>query len=151
MMSGLNTTDGRNLVDNVVDIIKAYDLSLRQAERVVTNVVLAQIDFDRNTYRPGFLVALLATIKSQNPSLFSDIKRGKMDADAIRGFVESGDWPGSTFGNRMLSIVRYHTDPDIDERDPEFDGFGSWIGRFNFDDRLEVLPYLANSVIDRFG
>ncbi|WP_374595774.1 P-loop NTPase fold protein [Sphingosinicella sp.] len=148
MLTGANTSDGTNLINCVAQIVIAYDLSLRQAERVATNVVLAQIDFSQNSFRPGSLVALLAVIKAQNPAMFADIKRERVNTAHLQDFINKGDWPAEFSGERLLNIVRYYSDPDIDERDPEFKGYEST--HWNFRSRLDILPYLAN-VIDRFA
>lgn len=151
MLTGASTQDRSHLVENVAQIISAYDLSLRQAERIVANVVLAQIDFSRNSYRPGVLVALLAAIKVQDPAMFADIKRLRVDPGRLQTFIERGDWPGDFPGDRLVNIIRYHSDPDINENDPEYQGYGSSMWRYSFNSRLDILPYLANVVIDRFG
>jgi hypothetical protein len=151
MLPGANTQDGAQLAENVAQFINAYDLSLRQAERIVANVVLAQIDFSQRNFRPGLLVALLACIKAQEPSLFAEIKRGRLDFDRLMAFIARGDWRDGLGGNRFINIIRYHSDPNVDENAPEFEHFGSAFWQFNFRSRLDILPHLANAVIDRFG
>ena len=151
MMSGAETQGGSELTQNVSQIIGAYDLSLRQTERIVTNVVLAQINFNEKNYRPGILIALLATIKCLDPEMFCNIKNYKLDTIRMQSFILDSQVPKSEFSDHLLRIVRYHSDENLDVNDPEFQYFGHSIVSYGFNNRLEIFPYLANAVIDKFG
>lgn len=151
MLNGANTRNAYDLIEIVKEIITSYDLSLRQAERVVINLLLAQVSFDNGTYRPNLLVAFLTVLKAVEPTLFRDIKRNRLSYSRLKDFVESGRWSESGFSENLLRVIRYHSDPNVDANDAEFSGFGRQHWNFNFESRLDILPYIANSVIDRFG
>jgi KAP family P-loop domain len=151
MLTGPNTADKADLIGRVADHIRAYDMSLRQAERIVTIVVLAQIDFAQQNYRPGILVALLATIKAHEPALFTNIKNRRLNAAQMQAFIKKGNWSDEHVSDRMAKIARYHSDPDLNENDPEYQHYSGDHWRYNIGSRLAILPYLARHVIDRFG
>jgi KAP family P-loop domain len=151
MLAGPDTQDKVDLIECVAEQIKAYDMSFRQAERTVTIVVLAQIDFAQKHYRPGILVALLATIKAHEPALFTDIKNRRLNTVQMQAFIKKGKWSDEHVSDRMAKIVRYHSDPDLDENDPEYQGYRVDHGRIHVGSRLAIFPYLARHVIDRFG
>jgi hypothetical protein len=146
MLVGANTP---NVVEYVVEIVNAFDLSLRQAERVVINVVLAQIDLSNRIDFP-FPFVLLAVLKAVEPAQFADIKKSRLNTDFLQQLVEKGKWSSPNLRARLLRSVRYYSAPEINVQDPEYKGFeSSW--NFNFNSRLDILPHLANNVIDRFG
>lgn len=150
MLIGANNTNGAELIRYVIEIVNALDLSLRQSERIVINVVLAQIDFSQITYMSGLLVALLAAIKADDPAMFADIKKSRLDTDRLKIFVHRGNWTDDFLKNNLSDIISFHMDSHIDLQDNKFKRYQAEMsGRFT--SRLIVLPYLANNVIDRFG
>lgn len=151
MLHGAETNDGRYLIDEVAEMVSAYNLTLRQAQRVSANVVLAQIDFQKRIYRPGILIALMAIIKALEPRLFSDIKMKKIDSDRVVNFVKKAKWQSDYKSERLISLIIYHTDSSITENDEAYKGYSGELFHYNFSSRLDILPYIANSIIDSFG
>lgn len=151
LLDGIETRDGDDLAGNVAHIITAYDLSLRQAEKIVATVLLSKIDFAAKAFQPGILVAFMAALKILNPIVFSDIKRRTLNFDSLSSFISQGVWPDRFPVNELRTMIRYHTDPSISREDPEYENYAGWFFRFSFASRLDVLPYLANSVVDRFS
>ena len=129
----------------------AFDLTLRQAEAIVTNVALAYLAIREREFRPRIIVCFLAVIKALRPQMYQKVKMRRFDYDEFRSFLAGGSWPEDFSLTHVLAVFRFHGDPKVDVKDPEFAGFGSGLDQFGFHSRLDVLPYLANSVMDRFG
>ena len=57
------------------------------------------------------------------------------------------------YDERLRTIIEYYgsKDDEIDRRDPKYTGYGDVTFRYNFHSFRDVLPYLANSVMDNFG
>ena len=83
--------------------------------------------------------------------MFCNIKNYKLDTIRMQSFILDSQVPKSEFSDHLLRIVRYHSDENLDVNDPEFQYFGHSIVSYGFNNRLEIFPYLANAVIDKFG
>jgi hypothetical protein len=150
MREGAATEDRRYIEEHVRQIAKAYRLTLRQIEAVVTNVALAFLAAPPKEYRPAIILAMLCTLKTLRPAIFVSAKIGQFDYQGFEEFIRFGRWDKDVDVSRLLRVFRYHSDPNLNENDPEFEGYGRELWHYNFD-RLGVLPYIANSVVDRFG
>lgn len=142
---------GEDVSENIGVICRAYDLSLRQTEALVTNVVFAYLAIRQKEYRPTFLVCFLAVIKTLKPNLFRDIKNRSLDHEEIGQFYRQGKWPESFDHNRGHDLIVYLTNPHIEENDDVYKEFRIMLRNFHFLSRLGVFTYLANGVLDRFG
>lgn len=151
MMPGRPSNDKVEVIDQVGNMISAYDLSLRQAESVVSSIILANIDFSKNRYRPSMMVAFMAMMKSKNLDLYSRIKNRKLKWDEIQTFFDEGSWENTESINRFRNMLKFHSETYIDVDSEEFKYMSGSIFSYGFGDRLDALPYIANSVIDKFG
>lgn len=151
LLPGQRSQESINITNAVGSLIDAFDLSLRQAERIVSNIVLSGIDFQKKSFRPAYLVAFLSLIKALNVSLFSDIKNRKLNTEKITDFILTGEFPSESARQNLLQMINYYTLPIISDDDPEFGRFRHQLFDYHFDDRRDILPYLANEVIDNFG
>jgi len=142
--------DRRYLEEHLRAIVRAYKLTLRQIESVVTNLVLSFLAASPREYRPAIILSMMCTLKTVRPQIFVSAKSGQFEYSAFESFVREGRWERDFDVERLLRVFRYHSAPELDENDPEYRGFAEQLWRYNLD-RLDVLPYLANSVVDRFG
>ena len=150
LFTGMRNQEGYDLAEVISQMVAAYNLSLRQAERIVTNIVLCNIDYSSTNFRPAILVALLVLIKSEQPALFYSIKGDRYNNIDLQEFIDKGTWAGNIPIERLKKIILYHSDPNIDENDVSFEGYAFPMFGFHFRSRMEVLPYLANSVVDKY-
>ena len=86
-----------------------------------------------------------------HPDAFAKIKQRKFEYTDIEKILRAGDWEEHSNIERILEILEFHSSKEIDENGTRFRGFRQSFFGYNFRDRLEVLPYLANSVVDRFA
>lgn len=142
--------DSRNVTEYLEAIARAYELSLRQIENIVTNVVLSYLSVTTREFKPAILISFLSVLKSLKPEIFKSAKASRFDLPALAEFLKSGNWKDTFDYERVLTIFQYYSDPQLDVNSDEWRGFSSSTFSFNID-RLRVLPYLANSVVDRFG
>lgn len=142
--------DRRELADDIKAIATAYRLTLRQIEGVVTNVAIALLAASEREFRPHILVSFLCGLKLLEPEIYKSVKRGKLSHDKFDHWIDRGDWSQSFDKDRIKSIFRYYSDPNLDLNDPKYSGWGNELWSFNLA-RERVLTYLSNSVIDRFG
>lgn len=148
----LPSTKETNDITNYIAVIsEGLDLSLRQVERYVTHVCLSYLAFNERKLRPTIVIAFLAAIKTIDPSLYRKAKLRTINYSDMEKFLNSGDWEENNFKiDRILTVFRYYLDPDIDERSDEWSGYGSTVWQYNID-RLSIIPYVANSVLDNFS
>lgn len=139
--------------DDIRDYIKrfssAYRLSLRQIQSFTTNVAISYLAARDKEFRPDVLVSFLAIIKILRPELYKKAKAGNLTWQAVETFIDSGIWLDSE-GEQISKVLQFHTDPNIDINSSEWRGWGNSLFNYNIE-RHRVMPYLANSVLDRFG
>jgi hypothetical protein len=145
----VSAQDGADIQQCLAAIAVAFNLTLRQTEGIVTNVVLAYLAVRSNEFRPSGIICLLAATKALRPDLYSDIKLGRFDFEPFRAWLAGGRW-GSFNINMLQKWFLYFSDRKIDESDMDLRSIAATMARYNLD-RADVLPYLANAVIDRFG
>lgn len=141
----------QNAAQFIEYVAEAKELSLRALERISTHVALAIAFTTSNKqeyFRPGPILAGLCILKVLEPRLFQKAKSGKLsfsEAAAVFGF---DDWSGDRSEQWAERWWRYALEPELDEI--EFRDFGtSAFVRFNIDDRTEIVPIVANHVVDR--
>lgn len=141
----------QELIETISEIVAAYDLTFRQVEKISTNAALAYYAFKDNEFRPPYLIAFLCFLKAIHPKIYQSIKLKRFNFEEFRPIVAHGKWDHYSVRERIESVFLYYSDNDINEDDPRFAGFASMSARFHFRDRQSILPYLANSVVDRFS
>lgn len=150
LLFALNPQERRYLIEQVSAYARAFRLTLRQVEKIVANVALSYLAARDQEYRPAIFISSLCVLKALRPDLFLSAKQGNFDFASFEAFVNSGRWGEEFDHERLLRVFRYHSDPYLNEADPEYRSYGQELWRYSLD-RLDVFPYLANSVIDRFG
>lgn len=149
--SQFDPNERRELGDVLAKIATSFDLTLRQVENIATNVALAYLAVRDREFRPRVMICFLALLKALRPQMYQKVKMKRFNFEEFSLFLVTGSWPDGFNVDHVLNLFQYHGDPDVDPSDPKFDGFGSGIIQFQFGSRLDVLPYLANAVMDRFG
>lgn len=136
--------------DFIKSFCSAYKLSLRQIQSYTTNVAISYLAAKPNEFRPEILVSFLAILKLLRYDLYRKAKSGSLTWFEAKDFVKSGEWSGEE-DDRILKVIQFHTDFSINTNDPEWKGWGDdTLWKYNLE-RKRVIPYLANSVMDRFG
>lgn len=134
-----------------VEFAMAYDLSLRQIEQIATNLVLAYTAVRDNAFKPSHLILVLAIIKSEDSRLYERLRSRSAKYEEIDQFLDQGNWPESSSIVRVAELVRYYTDPNIEESSDEWRGLSNGVARYNFHSRLDVIPHLINYVMETFA
>ena len=148
---GSSSEEARDIEESVAEIAGAFDLTFRQIERIASTAALAHASHTDKEYRPAYLIAYLCFLKCMHPDAFAKIKQRKFEYTDIEKILRAGDWEEHSNIERILEILEFHSSKEIDENGTRFRGFRQSFFGYNFRDRLEVLPYLANSVVDRFA
>lgn len=142
--------DKRHLPEYIRSIAQAFRLTLRQIEGIVGNVMIALLAANEREFRPHILVSFLCAMKFIRPDMYIKVKHGRFDLEEFSGWLSSANWDGTFNFEHVIQIFKYYSDPTISRDDPEYAGWGRELWNYNLD-RIDVLPYLANSIIDRFG
>lgn len=145
------TRDANELEDTIAEIAGAFDLTYRQIEKIATNAALAYGAFADREYRPAFMVAFLCFLKAIHPKVYESIKLRRFRYKPFEAIIRKGTWNEYSTIERVLTIFEYHSNDEIDENADRFQGYAGSFNRFAFRDRKEILPYVANSVVDRFS
>jgi hypothetical protein len=149
--TSISATERRDLQEYTGRIAFAFDMTLRQVEFVVTNIAMAYAAVRDREFRPAVVVCFLAALKAMKPDSYRRAKHGRLPYEEFRIFVARGDWSEDFDIQRILTVFQWYLDPALDERSEQFRSFSAGPGQFQFSSRLEMVPYLCNSVLDRFG
>jgi hypothetical protein len=144
-----SSPDIHDIQEQIRDICIAYDLSLRQIESFAINVAITYLAARHKEFRPTVLVSFLSLIKTLSPEMFRRAKTGSLGWREVDEFLKSVEWKNGE-GDHVSNIFRYYLDESIDTNADEWRGFGSSTFSYNIR-RTDVVKFLANSVIDRFG
>lgn len=148
---GDRTRASYDLKETISDIAGAFDLTFRQIEKIATNATLAYNSFIEDESRSIFLVGYLCFLKAVHPKIYQDIKFRNLDFNILNEVLKSGKWPKNHHIDRISNLFEYYLVEKIDMTDERFKNFRVIFNDFAFSNRLDVLPHLANSVIDRFS
>lgn len=129
----------------------AYELSLREIEHVMTNVVFVAATTNENQWIIPPVVAGLCIMKQKDYSLYARARRNDLTMEDVKKFlkINEGDYANkeSLAGGRewALNWWRYFIDPDAPQE--LVDKFSADLVRFNIvDHRLSFLPILTNYI-----
>ncbi|RNJ63331.1 MAG: hypothetical protein EDM03_02630 [Porphyrobacter sp. IPPAS B-1204] len=141
------------LIDSLQIFAKAFDLSLRQASSLATNASLAFLAVNDRTFRPSYLIAALALYRTKFPSIYQDIKRGVYTKDQILSVFEGVEFGDSFHDEHFKSVLEYYSarDGEIDREDKKYFGISQDRIRYHFGNFRDILPHMANNVMDNFG
>lgn len=143
-------SEAHDLGELLSRIAVAYNLTLRQAESLVTNVALAYLAVRDQEFRPRVLICFMALTKALRPDIYHGMKIGRFSISDFSAFLYEGSWKGLDV-EHIRRLFRWYGDPTVDPASDEFKDYGSDLFRFHFNDRLDILPYMANAIMDRFG
>jgi hypothetical protein len=141
------------LIESLQAFTKGFELSLRQASSLATNAALAFLVERQNGFRPSFLIALLALYRTKFPNIYKTIKDGTYTIQNLTAVFEGINFNNRFYDERLRIIIEYYAslEGEIDRNDPKYAGFGDLTFRYSFRSHRDVLPYMANSVMDNFG
>ena len=151
MLTGVDAQYKSDIEDYLSNLAIAFNLTLRQVEHVAVGLILAYLSLRERAYAPTILVTVLSFLKALHPSVYGRIKLGAASFEDVDRIISAGRWSDAFHIERLRNVMEYHLNADIDVNDERFQGYGQSMGRSNFRSRLDVLPYLANSVLDRFS
>src|SRR5690606_26432257 len=83
--------DDRNIVDCIIPLAQHFDLSLRQLEKVFTNIAIIYSTSGENHLRLVPVIVFIAVIKVINPNVFGRLLLGKISFSNLceqLGFLE---------------------------------------------------------------
>lgn len=123
--------DDRNIVDCLIPLAQHFNLSLRQLEKVFTNLAIIYSTSGENHLRLVPIIVFIAVVKVVNPNVFGNLLLGKISFSSL---CEQIGLPGineEEGGNRKLFWLM------------------SWI-RFSMLTELEYQGLDANDPIKRF-
>lgn len=142
--------DDRYFKENIVEYCFAYKMTLRQIENFCINSSIAYLSvLDLRIFKPGFLIAYCAMMKTLDLEKYKRLKNGELSFNEAQKFLLMGSWDEDRY-ERILKVIQWHLDKNIDPRSSEWSGFGSGGWQVGLD-RLGTLKYIANAIIDRFS
>lgn len=126
------------------------DLSLRTIERIFSVLALTLAYTPHQYFRPPPIVAGLCILKVLSPAHFIAAKRGTLRYSEIEQILCLNERDESERHAEWASRWwRYALDPDADQA--LIDQMASGTFRYSLDDRLELVPDIANDMIDRLS
>ena len=141
--------DALKFIEAIAD---ARHLTLRPIERMVTYMSLAIAFTTSKTtryFRPPPILGGLCALKTLEPKLFQKAKAGTLtlsEASAAFGFL---DWPSEHSLNWSKKFWQFALDDEKNLKGEEWRNFGGIGSQFHFDDRKDIVRFVANDVIDR--
>lgn len=125
------------------------DLSLRAIERVMSTFAIALAFAPSNFIKPGPIMGGLCLFKVLAPPLYLKAKQGRITYEEVNNALglEDSLSEDERLSDWYVSWWRYCTDPKFEQKDIE--EFNRGLSRARFNDRFEIVPAIANDVIDR--
>ena len=145
--------DDPNIVDFLIPLAQHFNLSLRQLEKVFTNLVIIYSTSGENHLRLVPIIVFIAVVKVVNPNVFGNLLLGRITFSALceqLGFRELNEEEG---GKRnlfwMMNWVRFSMLSEseyqgIDAND-QIKQFGQSLWRYNVD-RERLLPIFCQKL-----
>jgi hypothetical protein len=133
----------------ILRVARKRGLSLRTLERIFGNVSLAFALGGPRTLKLGPIVGGLCILKVVKPPLFSKAKRGTLTLDDVASFFDFQNPPNPD--KHDLTWQQEWWEFCLGQ---DAEKHSNRANNLSFDynlDRQEVVPYIANSVIERFG
>jgi len=153
LISDSDGQDKAELKEYLQQLAFGFDMTLRQAEAIATNASLAYLTFNSRVFRPTILIAIMSLYRTRFPHIYESIKRRDFDVKELLSVFDGTNFDEHFSIERVKAIIEYYgsRDEEIDRDEPRFQGYGQMVARYNFREYRDVLPMLANSVLDRFG
>lgn len=150
LLDNVSAQERRDINDYMKVAARAYRLTLRDIEGVFLNLTLAYAAVRSDQFKPAVLVTFLALLKTLAPALYAKAKSGSLAFGDLSSRLFSQTGWGQFNINRVRDIFRYYLDPDLDLNAEPWRSYGRELWNFNLE-RMQVINYLCNSVIDRFA
>jgi energy-coupling factor transporter ATP-binding protein EcfA2 len=145
--------DDRNIVDYLTPVAQHFNLSLRQLEKVFTNLAIIYSTSGENHLRLVPIIVFIAVVKVVNPNVFGDLQLGKLSFSSLceqLGLQELNEGEESKRKLfRLMSWIRFSmlTESEyrgINENDP-IKTFGQSLWEYNLD-REMLLPVFCQKL-----
>lgn len=145
--------DDRNIVDCLIPLAQHFNLSLRQLEKVFTNLAIIYSTSGENHLRLVPIIVFIAVIKVVNPNVFGNLLLGRISFSTLceqLGFLELHEeeedkrklfWLMNWVRFSMLSESEYQ---GIDANDP-IKRFGQSLWEYSLD-RERLLPIFCQKL-----
>ena len=150
MLSGVKNDIRFNMATNLAAYAIAFDLTLRQVEHIATNLSLAYLSLDERRFSPAYLILHLAFLKTLHANEYTKIKNGTLEFSPIKEIIRSGRWPDNFNVERLIAVLQFHLDENIDVSDQRYSSFAQGLASSMLE-RRQVLPFLANHVLENFA
>ena len=150
---GFKFEDGRygELVrEEIRFLANAHELSLRQIERVMTNVVFAAAAANEKQFFISPVVAGLCIMRQRHPDLYARARQNILTLEDVHQFlkIDGDDYDSreSLAGGRKWALVwwRYFIDPELSTEIIDKLSSGGWYNLIG--ERLSLLPTLTNYI-----
>jgi hypothetical protein len=125
-------------------------LSFRDIEQIFSVLAIALAFTPKNVMRPPAVLAGLCVMKIVAPALYVKAKRGRLDYNDVTAFFALEAKSGSQDEYRkewFHKVWRYLCDPTPPQQIAR--EISEYLSRYFFRDRKNIIPFVANSVIDR--
>jgi hypothetical protein len=150
LLGNVTPREREDISDYMKAAALAHRLTLRDIENVFSNLALAYAAVREREFRPAFLITFLALLKTIAPSMYRSAKAGSLTYDELRARIFSqANW-GQMNIERLRKTFQYYMDTNLDVDTEEWRSFGRELWNFNLE-RTRVIPYLCNSILDRFA
>ena len=144
--------DERNIIDCIEPLANHFNLSLRQLEKVFTNLALLYGSSTKNHLRLVPIIVFLSVVKVVNPRLFEQLLHGRTsysDASNQLGLFNVSEenrklyWLMNWVRHALLTEQEYK---DLSEKDPiKSRGFDQSLWQYNVN-REQLIPLFAQQL-----
>lgn len=134
--------------ETIVQVAKTRGLNLRTIERIYAQLAVA-LAYAPERMRMPPLIAGLCVLKVVEPGLYLKAKKGELDFKEAMGALRLqavGDQDNRRWASEWWAYALDHAASEAIVR--EYGRSLNW--HHGIRDRLEIVPYLANNVVDRF-
>lgn len=154
------TNDPENLHDYTLEKIKRIaaqnELSFREIERIIGYAALAISYTSKNRLRIPVIISGLCALKVCRSDLFEKAKNGTLKFDDIKDFLGLVDLQQSESENYLkkeTELWLYCLETDLKPYGGEsaFSGITSSLFRYNVNNRLEIVTFIARNIVDGFS
>jgi hypothetical protein len=136
----------------IARIAREREFSLRTIERIFGTLALAVASSHKDQLRPPPIVVGLCVLKVTHPEFYVKARKGEINLDDVRdplAFWSTEEDRNTGKTGWMERIWRYVLERKVDNEE-DAEGFRQLFARYDIDDPREVIPYVANTILDRF-
>jgi hypothetical protein len=145
--------DDRNISDCVITLAQHFNLSLRQLEKVFTNLAVIYSTSGENHLRLVPIIVFIAVIKVVNPNIFNNLLLGKISFQSLSEQIDIGEFDEENENERKLfwimNWIRFSLLTTSEYREVESDdpikAFEQSLWRYNIE-REYLLPTVCEKL-----